>query len=137
MTVKLSALAMPVFVLVLGFAGASSAMDAMPMEKMNVDPMAAECMTSAGMETDMGKMDAMVTDCKAKYPDAAAIECMMKAHMETDMAKMDAMNAECKAMYPNAIMGDAMMSTPMANDAMAGDAMATPMANDATMAPAQ
>ena len=138
MKLTLTALAVPLFVAVIGFAGAAAAADAMatpmatdamatdamaasPMASMSVDPMAMDCMTTAGMEADATKMGAMVTECKVKYPDAAAIECMMTAHMETDMAKMDAMNAECKAMYPMAIKGDAMMSEPMANDAMATD----------------
>jgi hypothetical protein len=114
MTLKFAALAMPVFALAIGFAGASSAMDTMPMmEGMKVDPMAMECMTMAHNEKDMAKMEAMATDCKAKYPDAAAIECVGMASMETDATKMGTMMADCQKMYPEA-MGDAMAGGAMA-----------------------
>ena len=99
----------------MGFAGTGSAMETMPMmpEGMKVDPMAMECMTMAHNEKDMAKMEAMATDCKAKYPDAAAIECVVKAEMETDATKMGTMMADCQKMYP-AAMGDAMAGGAMA-----------------------
>jgi hypothetical protein len=97
----------------MGFAGTGFAMEPMMPEGMKVDPMATECMTMAGKETDMAKMEAMVGECKAKYPDAAAIECTTMASMEKDAMKMDSMMAECKTMYP-AAMGDAMAGGAMA-----------------------
>jgi hypothetical protein len=70
---------------------------------MEMDPMAEECFTKAHAESDMMKMDTMMADCVAMYPDAAPADCYNRAHMETDAMKMETMMADCTAKYPEAM----------------------------------
>jgi uncharacterized protein YqfB (UPF0267 family) len=70
---------------------------------MEMDPMAEECFTKAHAETDMMKMDTMMSECVAMYPDAAPADCYNHAHMEADAMKMEEMMAACTEKYPDAM----------------------------------
>ena len=87
-------------------AGPLAAQDNMMSEgtmMIEMDPMAEECFTKAHTETDMMKMETMMSECVAMYPDAAAADCYNRAHMETDAMKMDEMMAGCTEIYPEAM----------------------------------
>ena len=103
--IRLSAFAVPLFALAL-FAAPALAEDAMaPANSMmgDTDPMATDCIAKADAETDMMKMEAMMTDCGKMYPDAVMAHCMMKADTETDAMKHDDMVKACDEMAPGAM----------------------------------